>query len=79
MKIKYRFIFLFLLTNCSSDLEYLEKFKGYNSNPRIVETKTFILEKGDNIEKERNNAPKKVIEFDIEGRIIKFVQTKADD
>ncbi|MDB9836509.1 hypothetical protein OAC51_06355 [Flavobacteriaceae bacterium] len=79
MKIKYRFIFLFLSTNCSSDLEYLEKFKGYNSNPRVVETKTFILEKGGNIEKERNNAPKKVIEFDKEGRIIKLVQTKADD
>ena len=52
MKIKYLIIFLFLLTNCSSDLEYLEKFKGYNPNPRIVETKTFILEKGDNIDKE---------------------------
>ena len=52
MKIKYLIIFLFLLTNCSSDLEYLEKFKGYNSNPRTVETKTFILEKVDNIDKE---------------------------
>ncbi|MGY8967051.1 MAG: hypothetical protein ACKVHT_00995 [Flavobacteriales bacterium] len=60
MKIKYLIIFLFLLTNCSSDLEYLEKFKGYNSNPRVVETKTFILEKGGNIEKERNNAPKNI-------------------
>lgn len=79
MKIKYLIISLIFFTNCSSSLKYLEKFKGYNSNPRLVETRRFIHKNGQNIEKERNNTPKKITEFDEEGRIINLVQSKLND
>ena len=61
---------ILFVSSCKSKLKYLEKFRGFKSEPKIVESATYKIKNEDTASSKLELSYKDVYSYDYEGRLL---------